>query len=119
MQPRVRLAGERSRLAGESHVHSMAVLEVVVQRGSRMPASGVGTAEAARHPHELGTEGVRRGAPIAHAVAALAALDLHKQRVVGRQQQGALEVQVEAVLHVGLQLWVLPFPINSPTATEV
>jgi hypothetical protein len=66
-----------------------------------MPASGVGTAEAARHPHELGTEGVRRGAPIAHAVAALAALDLHKQRVVGRQQQGALEVQ--AVLGVGLQ----------------
>ena len=62
-----------------------------------MPASGVGTAEAARHPHELGTEGVRRGAPIAHAVAALAALDLHEQRVVGRQQEGALEVQVEAV----------------------
>ncbi len=42
------------------------------------------------------------GSRSAHAVAAL---DLHKQRVVGRQQQGALEVQVEAVLHVGLQLW--------------
>ena len=92
-------------LAQQQHAH----LRVNAAQGAALGQRGVDFLT-----HELGTKGVVAdgGTGHAHAVRwplhALEALEvLLQQGVIGRQQQGALahvEVQVEALLGVGLEL---------------